>query len=309
MSGLMSDSPRSDRVVLSDETWHQGSAPIAVVMISLNEAHNLEAVLRNLKGWAQEVFLVDSFSQDATVDIALKYGVHVVQRSFRGYGDQWNFAINELPVKSPWTMKLDPDERLTDQLKDEIRELISTDAADGLSVQRRLWFMGKPLPIRQSIVRVWRTGKCRFTDVLVNEHPLVTGTVISAKGEMEHHDSPNLHHWYEKQNRYSTAEALSAKRGSAMAAQPKLIGDAFQRRMWVKKNLNKIPFRYTLIFLYNYLALGVWRSGKVGYIWAKLRVEVYRARDYKLTEMKITGKETHVTNSSLGEPDERVKQC
>jgi len=40
--------------------------PIAVVMISLNEAHNLEAVLQNLAGWAQEVFLVDSYSADET---------------------------------------------------------------------------------------------------------------------------------------------------------------------------------------------------------------------------------------------------
>ena len=45
--------------------------PIAVVMISLNEAHNMERVLSNVVSWAQEVFLVDSFSSDTTVDIAL----------------------------------------------------------------------------------------------------------------------------------------------------------------------------------------------------------------------------------------------
>ena len=50
--------------------WRPGVAPVAVVMISLNEGHNMEAVLQNLAGWAQEVFLVDSYSQDETVDIA-----------------------------------------------------------------------------------------------------------------------------------------------------------------------------------------------------------------------------------------------
>lgn len=59
--------------------WVRGTAPVAVVMISLNEGHNMEAVLQNLAGWAQEVFLVDSYSQDDTVDIALR---HVVQRRF-----------------------------------------------------------------------------------------------------------------------------------------------------------------------------------------------------------------------------------
>src|SRR6202022_3823130 len=91
-----------------------GCAPIAVVMIALNEAHNMESVLQNLAGWAQEVFLVDSYSSDGTVDVALKHGVHVVQREFRGFGDQWNFALRELPITAPWTMKFDPDERLSE---------------------------------------------------------------------------------------------------------------------------------------------------------------------------------------------------
>src|SRR5437016_75857 len=96
-------------VVLSSSRWPPGSAPVAVVMLALNEGHNMEAVCQNFAGWAQEVFLVDSYSQDDTVDIALRYGVEVVQRRFRGFGDQWNFAMRTLPITAPWTMKLDPD--------------------------------------------------------------------------------------------------------------------------------------------------------------------------------------------------------
>ena len=60
----------------------------------------MEAVLQNLTGWAQQVFLVDSCSADETVSIALRHGVQVVQRRFKGFGDQWNFALNELPKLS-----------------------------------------------------------------------------------------------------------------------------------------------------------------------------------------------------------------
>ncbi len=74
------------------KAWQSGNVPVAVIMISLNEAHNMKGVVQNLKGWAQEVFLVDSYSSDGTVDIALGHGVSVVQRRFRGFGDQWNFA-------------------------------------------------------------------------------------------------------------------------------------------------------------------------------------------------------------------------
>src|SRR5205814_7810800 len=101
------------------KAWQAGSVPVAVIMIPLNEAHNMESVLQNLKGWAQEVYLVGSYSSDGTVDIALGLGVSVVQRRFRGFGDQWSFALRELPITAPWTMKLDPDERLSATLTRE----------------------------------------------------------------------------------------------------------------------------------------------------------------------------------------------
>ncbi len=147
--------------------------PIAVVMITLNEATHMEGVLENVLPWAQEVFVVDSYSVDTTIDIALKHGVHVIQRKFIGFGNQWNFAMQALPIRAPWTMKLDPDERLTPELKLSIEQAIRQNNAAGLSVRRRLWFMKRPMPVRQELLRVWRTGTCRFSDVLVNEQPSV----------------------------------------------------------------------------------------------------------------------------------------
>jgi glycosyltransferase involved in cell wall biosynthesis len=282
--------------------------PIAVVMIALNEAHNMEAVLENLKGWASEVFLVDSFSSDRTVDIALQHGAHVVQRSFRGFGDQWNFAMTELPISAPWTMKLDPDERLSDDLKREITSAIAGNDADGLSFDRRLWFMTRPLPVRHSLVRVWRTGRCRFTDVQVNEHPVVEGSIRHIHGDLEHHDSPDLEHWLDKQNKYTTAEAISAFHGNRLADEPRLLGTALQRRMWIKKHYMKVPFRYAAMFLYHYAVLGAWRAGWVGYAWSRLRCDVYRLWEYKLREMRITGRTPLRGPAGPGAPDPRVPQ-
>ncbi|MEM7429741.1 MAG: glycosyltransferase family 2 protein [Pseudomonadota bacterium] len=292
------------------KNWPQGdgTVPVAVIMISLNEAHNMEAVLENLRGWAHEVFLVDSYSSDATVSIALEHGVHVVQRRFNGFGDQWNWALDNLPVTSDWTMKLDPDERLTDELKASIGRAVAADRTDALSFTRRLWFMGKPLPVSHPLLRVWRTGRCRFSDVLVNEHPKVDGTREHIAGELEHHDSPHLHHWYEKQNAYSTAEATSSFRNDALADEPRLFGTPFQRRMWLKRNYRRLPFRYTLIFLYCLLVQGAWKAGRVGVIWARLRSDVYRMRDYKRLEMQMQGKATAPAGSRTGEADNRVEQ-
>ena len=288
--------------------WLPGSAPVAVVMISLNEGHNMEDALVNLRGWAQEVFLVDSFSKDETVDIALRHGVHVVQRRFRDFGDQWNFALSELPITAPWTMKLDPDENLSDELKDNLRKAMQADKCDGMTMDRRLWFMGRPLPVRQTILRVWRTGRCRFTDVAVNEHPLVDGRIVKVAGEMPHHDSPDLDHWLEKQNRYTTAEALIVHQKSPLAARPKLFGTTLQRRMWFKANFHKWPGRYSLLFLYYLIFEGTWRAGWVGFAWARLRADVMRFRDYKFREMSITGRIPTRRQYGAGTPDPRVRQ-
>jgi len=289
--------------------WCHGVCPVAVVLISLNEAHNLESVLQNLQGWAQEVFLVDSFSADETVDIALRYGVHVVQRKFRGFGDQWNFALRELSITAPWTMKLDPDERLTDELKDSIKHAIATNGEQaGIIVERRLWFMGRMLPVRQQLLRVWRTGRCRFTDVTVNEYPLVSGRTVAVVGDLEHRDSPDLDHWLAKQNAYSTAEAVARFEGGTLAARTRLFGTALERRMWLKRHFWKVPGRYLLLFMYHFVAMGAWRAGRVGWIWARLRTEVYRMGEYKVYEMRCLGRSSQIAPTRLGPPDARVRQ-
>jgi hypothetical protein len=168
--------------------------------------------------------------------------------------------------------------------------------------------MGKPLPIKQDILRVWKTGKCKFSDVLVNEHPLVDGDVVHVDGELEHHDSPCLHHWYDKQNKYSTLEAMSVFKKSKLADNPVFWGSALQRRMWIKKYFKKIPFRFFLVFIYYFIFLSLWKNGKVGYIWSRLRADVYRMREYKLYEMLAAGKELPMLASGIGNPDLRVKQ-
>lgn len=293
---------------MTETRWVPGRAPVAVVMITLNEAHNLEAVAENLRGWAQEVFIVDSHSRDATVDIALCHGITLVQRRFRGFGDQWGFALERLPITAPYTMKLDPDERLSDALKDAIVAATARGGWDGLSVQRRWWFMSRPLPIRETILRVWRTGACRFSDVAVNEHPIVAGRIDKVNADLEHLDSPDLDHWFEKQNRYSTAEAISSHTGGNMATPPKLFGNRLERRMWLKTLLRRLPLHHHLLFIYYWLWKGTWRAGRVGYISARLWSDVWRMRAYKRYELELTGVLPHKRVYGPGTPDARVAQ-
>jgi len=277
-------------------------------MISLNEGHNMEAVCRNLQGWAHEVHLVDSYSRDETVSIALRYGVKVVQRKFRDFGDQWKFTVKDLPVSAPWTMKLDPDERITDRLKRSIERAVRDESTQGISVNLRRWFMGRPLRACFPLLRVWRSGTCRFADVSVNEHPFVEGRIVQLLEELEHHDSPDLEHWLHKQNRYTTDEAIIRFRQQALATVPALFGDRLQRRMWLKKHFFAFPLRYQLLFAYLCTFEGALLSGRTGLIWAHLRTEVMRYIEYKEVEMRLRGDVPPKLMHGVGEPDARVPQ-
>jgi hypothetical protein len=205
-------------------------------------------------------------------------------------------------------MKLDPDERLSENLKENLTAAMELSLGDGFNINRRLWFMHRPLPISQPLVRVWRTGFCEFTDVLVNEHPLVRGRITAVAGEIAHYDSPDLEHWLEKQNRYTTSEALMAHLQSPLSASPDLFGGALERRMWFKKYFDNFPFRLIALFVYHWLIQGAWRAGWVGYAWARLRCDVMRLREYKRREMEITGMLPTPRPFGPGSPDRRVEQ-
>ena len=265
--------------------FNPGELPLTVIMITLNEAHNLNEALDQLEGWASEVFVLDSFSNDETINILKKYNVIYKQRKFTNFGDQWNYALDFFQIKSEFTMKLDPDERLTKELKNEITNKIKKYNFDGYSFDRVLFFMGKKLPIKQEVTRIWRTGKAKFTDVLVNETPIVDGSIHKLESKLLHMDSPNLEHWYAKQNKYTTSEAIAKLNKKDLPFEAILFGNKDNRRMWFKKNFYKIPFRFVLLFLYYYIFKGLFMSGKEGFIWSHLRTEVMRMREYKFYEL------------------------
>ena len=82
----------------------EGQTPITVIILNLNEAPNLQQALASVKGWAHEIFVLDSFSTDNTVEIASQAGCSVVQNAFVDYAKQRNFAIEQLPIESEWIL-------------------------------------------------------------------------------------------------------------------------------------------------------------------------------------------------------------
>lgn len=269
---------------------------LSVVFITKNEEFHIGDAIDNVSDLAEELFVVDSGSTDRTVAIAEAHGAKVLYHPFEDFGKQWNWALDNCPIRTAWTMKMDPDERLTESLKTEIAKVLSEGAvlsttikevSPGFSFDRVLWFMGRRLNgVRNEVQRIWRTGDCRFSDVNVNEYPLISGKWIKLKATMDHLDSKDLGHWLDKQNDYSSREAKMRFLGTRMAAVPNPFGSSLERRMWFKKMERNLPCRYWVLNFYNFFVLGAWKSGIAGWRWVKCREMVSRLCEYKYVEMR-----------------------
>lgn len=284
---------------------------LSVVFLTLNEEFHIGSAIENVKDIADEIFVLDSLSVDRTVDVALGKGAKVYQRKFKNFGDQWNAALRSLPIDTDWTMKMDPDERLTPALKAEILlRLENAGDCDAFKIVPALHFMGKNLHLdMMPVTRIWRTGIGEFSPNSVNEHFIVKGRQIVLKNKFLHLDCRDLHQWVDKQNRYTTAEAIRRFRGEASSARANLFGTSLERRMWLKKLFFHFPFRYYLMFIQYYFLKGMWMRGKVGFHYTILRIWSRRMIEEKLLEMKLTGRELVLPPNRFGSYDARVPQC
>lgn len=280
---------------------------LTVIFLTLNEEFHIGEAIDNVKDIADEIFVLDSLSVDRTVDIALEKGAKVYQRRFTGFGEQWNAALTKLPIKTDWTMKMDPDERLPDDLKREIVDAIANpgDCA-AFNMVPSLYFMNKPLRLEMiPVTRLWKTGKGMFSKISVNEHLVVDGKIGTLKKRFQHLDCRDLHQWVDKQNRYTSAEAIRVFRGEEQPNKPNLFGSFLERRMWIKEFYQKLPFHLTLRFLHYYIWKGMWMRGRLGLAYSIMRIWCCRIVELKINEMRATGRVIIVQPNRKNEFDPR----
>src|SRR5690242_6954600 len=139
----------------------------------------------------REMIVIDSFSDDRTVDIAKDHGARVFQQEFTDYVRQKQIALDHATCR--WVLLLDADEQATDELRREIdRTLALPDAAEGYRIQRVLYHLGhyytRPI-YRDRPVRLFRRDHGRIGGVDPHDKVIVEGRI----GRLE---SPILHFSY-----------------------------------------------------------------------------------------------------------------
>lgn len=237
------------------------SAPVSILILTCNEAANLPACLASVAELSDDVHVVDSFSTDRTVEIARQYGASVVQHEFAYPAQQKNWALDHLTFKYQWLLVLDADERVPQDLRSEIAQVVEADGdgKDGFWMRYRLMFYGKW--IRHCgwyptwILRLMRRGKVRWEDRPVDEHAVVAGHVGRLQHDIIHESQRDMHFWIAKHNGYSSHNARIALAGheAAGGVKPRLWGNQAERKRFIKQRLwPHLPGRALLFFLYMY---------------------------------------------------------
>ena len=112
---------------------------VAVIILTKDEERHIERCVRNVLQISDEVYVVDSESTDRTCEIAERFGATVVEQPWPGnQAEQFNWALDNLPVRAEWILRLDADEYLLPELVEELREKLPAMSEDvsALSLSR-----------------------------------------------------------------------------------------------------------------------------------------------------------------------------
>lgn len=273
---------------------------LSVCVPTYNEELNLPQCLASLKKLGARIFVIDSNSTDRTVEIARAEGCEIVQGEWRTFSDKMNWAINELPIATPWTMRIDADEWITDELIAEIKKVLprSDSSVGAYSVNRRVYFLkrwirhGGMYPLWS--VRVWRTGAAEFEVRELDEHMKVAGEIRNFDHDIVDETQRGLSHWTQKHNTYTDHEVREITRIQGTGDLATTLTAQAARRRWMKANLYyRLPkfARAILFWFYRYFVRFGFLDGLPGLIYHTLHGFWFRFLiDAKLLEIEINDK-------------------
>jgi glycosyltransferase involved in cell wall biosynthesis len=249
-----------------------------VILLSFNSVDTLGATLTSARQISDEIFVVDSFSSDGTVELARSLGAIVIQHPFDNYGAQRNWAIDHLPASRPWQLHLDADEWMNGELVAAIQALPDDPQHTGYFVPRYLRFLGRVLrhggmsPTWH--LRLFRAGAGRCEDRKYDQHFLLTsGTSGKLQGAMVDDIRMPLTEWTARHNRWSDSEVAElVNQETSGRIQPDAHGNPAQRKRFLRQKYYRLPLfvRPFALFLYRYFfRLGI-LDGIEGLIDAKI---------------------------------------
>lgn len=273
---------------------------ITVIILTKNEARHIGRAISAIRTIAAKCVVVDSGSDDETVELAVAAGAEVLSNPWLNYADQFNWALSQLPKSTEWVMRLDADEIVSEELSQEISRKIPilSEEISGVYVPRRMNFLGQRIergglfPVK--VIRLFRFGKGKCEQRWMDEHIIVDGETENFSGELVDDNRNSLSWWIEKHNSYASREVVDIFNQKHKFIEQETISDfrghqaAFKR--WLKERVyNRLPMgaRSFIYFFYRFIIRLGFLEGRKGRSFHVLQGFWYRYLvDMKLLELE-----------------------
>jgi glycosyltransferase involved in cell wall biosynthesis len=242
---------------------------LTTIILTRNEEPNLARTLERLSDFSP-VIVVDSFSTDATVDIAKRFSnVTILQRPFDEHTKQWEFARNN--VSSEWTLALDADYQVSVEAKIEIKRIISSNPVEnGFFANFRYAIEGEIIAsgIYPPVCVLYRTKNGVYKKDGHTQRLSLDGKVGFLKNKLIHDDRKSFQHWVNSQLNYARLEA------EKLRFELHSTEDSISRNDKIRLKSKWTP---VAVFFYCIFVKNGWKDGKAGwkYAFQRLLAEVF----------------------------------
>jgi glycosyltransferase involved in cell wall biosynthesis len=294
--------------------------PVTLLVTTRNEAANIEKCLRNAHLFIQQIFVIDSDSDDDTVSISRQYAEVVNLPYDHSKIIPWiyQWGLDNLPIRNDWVMILEADQMITPQLKQELERLFSKASIpeNGFYVRRQQVFRGRVLRFggygSKYMLKLFRREAGELDPEETDTRVYVKGSVGRLKMPIieENRKEDAILFYLQKHLRYADVfareELQRREEEFKWKQQPRLFGTPDQRVLWLKQMFFRLPLyvRPFIYFFYRYVILLGFLDGKQGAIFHFLQAFWFRlVWDIRLEEL-IT-KSDHIP---ADEQDRRVTE-
>ena len=230
---------------------------ITPVLLTCNEAPNIRRTLSCLS-WAKDIVVVDSGSSDETSAIASEFPqARLFHRPFDTHCNQWQFAVSETGIETPWILRLDADYTLPSSFISELQELDLT-SVNAYRVSFVYAIYSRPLcaSLYPANTILLRRGHFDISDDGHTERWKVSGPIGTMEARVWHDDWKSMDHWINSQAKYMSRELK------------KLNGEPKGLRDWLRLHPPLMPIT---TFFYCLFAKGLILEGKSGILYTLQR--------------------------------------
>ena len=277
---------------------------LSVIILTYNEELHIRRCLEKIAPYVKQVFIIDCFSSDKTLEIAREYpNVMILQNKWPAtkYAGQFNWALENAPIDSKWVLRLDADEYLLPETIAELNKKLHClpNNVTGIVLKRRHIFFNKWMkrgtyPVK--LLRVFCYGKAKCEQRLMDEHiQLLEGTSVEFDNDFCDHNLNNISWFCHKHVEYATREAVDLldieydMTGAAATDDEKNISDQAIVKRQKKHKYAKLPLflRSFIYFFYRYFIKMAFLEGKEGFAWSFFQGWWYRTLvDAKVLEAR-----------------------